>query len=358
MRCSTRKNSERTVLITGGAGFIGTNLANRFASAGHRVRIFDNLNRVGVEQNLQWLLEGHSDRIEFHHEDVRDLAAVKNAVSGVQIVYHLAAQVAVTTSLINPVEDFEINTRGTLNVLEAVRAASCPPALIFTSTNKVYGSLLDLPLYENGNRYLTRDRRCRSISEQRPLDFHSPYGCSKGAAEQYVHDYARSFGLRTVVFRMSCIYGPHQFGNEDQGWVAHFLIRSLEGRPIVLYGNGKQVRDILYVDDLLDAFWLAYREINRLSGSVFNIGGGDANTVSLLELLELVKGLHGSLPKIIFAEVREGDQRYFVSDSGSFSGRTGWRARVTVDEGLKRLRQWLADKEVNRLESALTGVAA
>jgi CDP-paratose 2-epimerase len=222
----------------------------------------------------------------------------------------------------------------------------------------VYGSLPDLPLYENGNRYITRNRRCRSISEQRPLDFHSPYGCSKGAAEQYVRDYARSFGLRTVVFRMSCIYGPHQLGNEDQGWVAHFLIRSLEGRPIVLYGNGKQVRDILYVDDLLDAFWLAYREINRLSGSVFNIGGGDANTVSLLELLELVKRFHGSLPEINFAEVREGDQRYFVSDTGSFSGRTGWRARVTVDEGLKRLRQWLADNEVKQLEPALAGVAA
>jgi len=358
MNSSMRKLGKKSILITGGAGFIGTKLANRFASAGHRVRIFDNLSRAGVEQNLQWLLHEHNDRIEFHHEDVRDIAALGNAVSGVEMVYHLAAQVAVTTSLSTPLEDFEINARGTLNVLEAIRTASSPPALLFTSTNKVYGSLPELALYENNKRYVGRDRRRRSISENRPLDFHSPYGCSKGAAEQYVHDYARSFGLRTIVFRMSCIYGPHQFGNEDQGWVAHFLIRSLEGRPITLYGNGKQVRDLLYVDDLVNACWLGYQQIDTLAGSVFNIGGGEGNTLSLLELLELVKRFNGSLPEITFAKVREGDQRYFVSDTRSFSKQTGWQARVDVNEGVKRLRQWLADNEISRLESALAKAAA
>jgi CDP-paratose 2-epimerase len=358
MTSSVKKASERIVLITGGAGFIGTNLANRFALEDYRVRIFDNLSRSGVGRNLQWLLDEHSDRIEFHHEDVRDLAAVKRAVCGTKIVYHLAAQVAVTTSLAAPLEDFGINVRGTLNVLEAMRTQSCPPALIFTSTNKVYGSLEDLPLHEKGERYQTKNFRYRSISEERPLDFHSPYGCSKGAADQYVRDYARSFGLQTIVLRMSCIYGAHQFGNEDQGWVAHFLIRALNNDPIVIYGNGKQVRDILYVDDLVNACWLAFQNRNRLAGNVFNIGGGPTNTVSLLELLKLIGSEQGSAPKIAFGAVRQGDQRYFVSDTGLFSQRTGWQARVTVEEGVRRLRQWLADNRNNQLEPVLARVAA
>jgi CDP-paratose 2-epimerase len=347
-----KKARETIVLITGGAGFIGTNLADRLALEGYRVRIFDNLSRAGVEQNIDWLLSNHADQVEFHHVDVRDLEALKKAVRRVDVIYHLAAQVAVTTSLASPLEDFEINARGTLNVLEAMRAQTQAPSLIFTSTNKVYGSLEDLPLYESALRYETMSERCRAISEQRPLDFHSPYGCSKGAAEQYVRDYARSYDLRTIVFRMSCIYGPHQFGNEDQGWVAHFLIRSLEGNPIVLYGDGKQVRDILYIQDLVNALLLGYQNMNALAGSVFNIGGGDRNAISLLELLRLIRQLNGSSPILSFGAVREGDQRYFVSDTGRFSRRTGWRARVNIKEGIKRLRQWLVDSQVNLEESA------
>lgn len=347
----------KSILITGGAGFIGTNLAKRFASEGFRVRIFDNLSRPGVEQNLQWLLSEYGGQIEFYREDVRSLNALKKAVRGSEIVFHLAAQVAVTKSLTAPIEDFEINARGTLNVLEAIRAQARQPALIFSSTNKVYGSLDDLPLVERVQRFETGSSRCTGISEQRPLDFHSPYGCSKGAAEQYVRDYSRSYHLRTIVFRMSCIYGPHQFGNEDQGWVAHFLIRSLENSPIVLYGDGKQVRDILYVEDLVNAFRLGYRKINALSGGVFNIGGGDRNTTSLLELLEVIRQLNGSLPAVKFGHVREGDQRYFVTDAGRFSERTGWRARVSMKEGIKRLHLWLVENQVGTEETALTNAA-
>jgi CDP-paratose 2-epimerase len=297
-------------------------------------------------------LSNHADQVEFRHADVRDLDALKKAVRRVDVIYHLAAQVAVTTSLLSPLEDFEINARGTLNVLEAIRAQTQAPSLIFTSTNKVYGRLEDLPLYESALRYETMSERWRAISEQRPLDFHSPYGCSKGAAEQYVRDYARSYDLRTIVFRMSCIYGPHQFGNEDQGWVAHFLIRSLEGNPIVLYGDGKQVRDILYVQDLVNALLLGYQNMNALVGSVFNIGGGDRNAISLLELLGLIRQLNGSSPTLRFGAVREGDQRYFVSDTSRFSQRTGWRARVNIKEGIRRLRRWLVDSQVNLEESA------
>ncbi|HEX6566847.1 MAG TPA: SDR family NAD(P)-dependent oxidoreductase [Chthoniobacterales bacterium] len=352
------QQDERTVLVTGGAGFIGTNLTDRLASQGWKVRLLDNLSRTGVEKNLRWLLREHPEHLEFREGDIRDAGAVKEAVAGVELVFHLAAQVAVTTSLAAPIEDFEINARGTLNVLEAIRSQTRPPSLIYTSTNKVYGSLQDLALSETAKRYVKRGRTDRAISEKRCVDFHSPYGCSKGAAEQYVRDYARSYGLKTVVFRMSCIYGPHQFGNEDQGWVAHFLIRALHNHAIVLYGNGKQVRDLLFVDDLIDAFLLAVQKIDTLSGNAFNIGGGERNAVSLLELLDVIEDLDGRRPRFHFGRVREGDQPYFVSDTRSFSTRTGWEPRVSAVQGIKRLHQWLTDNEIELEHSLLSTVAA
>jgi CDP-paratose 2-epimerase len=330
-------------LITGGAGFIGANLAHRLLSEGRRVLVLDNLSRPGVEQNLKWLQEVHGDALEVAVEDVRDRAAVARAVARTRQVFHFAAQVAVTTSLADPIEDFSINAQGTLNVLEAVRAQPVPPPLVMTSTNKVYGALDDVPLACEAQRYapIASDARAYGISEARPLDFHSPYGCSKGAADQYVRDYARSYGLSTVVFRMSCIYGPHQFGTEDQGWVAHFLVRGLDGAPITLYGDGMQVRDILFVEDLIDAFLLAERHIARLAGQAFNIGGGPRNVISLLDLLERIEALQDKRPQVRFEQWRTGDQRYYVSDTRRFQQATGWKPQVGVDEGIRRLADWL-----------------
>ncbi|HYO78644.1 MAG TPA: NAD-dependent epimerase/dehydratase family protein, partial [Thermoanaerobaculia bacterium] len=280
-------SNDSYILITGGCGFVGTNLAHRLLSEGQRVCVFDNLSRPGVERNLEWLRATHGDNLIVKMADVRDAGAVREAVRRASQVFHLAAQVAVTTSVGDPLADFEINARGTLNVLEAIRNSVHRPPLFFTSTNKVYGGLDDVALREERLRYTPADDAIaqNGISELRPLDFHSPYGCSKGTADQYVLDYARTYGIQAVVFRMSCIYGPHQFGTEDQGWVAHFLIRALNHQPITIYGDGKQVRDILYVDDLVNAFQLASEKIDVCSGNAFNIGGGAENTVSLRELL-------------------------------------------------------------------------
>jgi CDP-paratose 2-epimerase len=340
-----RASSEPFVLVTGGAGFIGTNLAHALASAGRRVKLFDNLSRAGVEKNLRWLKETHGDRVAVEISDVRDPFAVQRAVPGASAVFHFAAQVAVTTSLDDPAYDFEVNARGTLNVLEAVRAQPAPPPLLFTSTNKVYGGLDDVPLRLRGQRYEPCDAELgrRGFSEARRLDFHSPYGSSKGAADQYVLDYARSYGLRTAVFRMSCIYGPHQFGTEDQGWVAHFLLRALEDRPITLYGDGMQVRDVLSIEDLVRAFRLAEQHIDAIAGQAFNIGGGPAHTVSLLELIDLIGTLNGQRPEVFFAGWRTGDQRYYVTDSRKLEAAIGWRPRVNVRQGVSNLYNWLLE---------------
>jgi CDP-paratose 2-epimerase len=342
---TSRSFSGKVVVITGGAGFIGTNLADKIASSGRRVRLLDNLSRPGVENNLRWLLDTHGDRVSIEIADVRDAAAVRRAVAGAETVFHFAAQVAVTTSLDDPAHDFDVNARGTLNVLEAARAQKEPPAVLFTSTNKVYGGMEDVPLRQRAQRYEPADDtlRARGFGEDRPLDFHSPYGCSKGAADQYVLDYARSYGLRTAVFRMSCIYGPHQFGTEDQGWVAHFLIRALEERPLTLYGDGMQVRDILYVEDLVRAFLLAEENIGSIAGQAFNMGGGAGNTVSLLELVDLIGSLHGRRPKVSFEDWRTGDQRYYVSDFAKFAAATGWRPRVDARQGVGNLYNWLLE---------------
>ena len=344
MNKSTRR-LQRPVLITGGAGFIGTNLAHRLLSSGQPVLLFDSLARPGVEQNLRWLRDTHGKLVDIMIADVRNAEAVRRATSRVSQVFHFAAQVAVTTSLSDPVEDFEVNARGTLNVLEAIRTQPAPPPIVFTSTNKVYGALEDVVLRQEERRYQPADSSLqgRGVNESRPLDFHSPYGCSKGTADQYVLDYARSFGLQSIVFRMSCIYGAHQFGTEDQGWVAHFLIRALEGRPITLYGDGRQVRDILSVDDLVDAFLLAEAQMDTLSGQAFNIGGGPENTVSLLEILELIGQVLGHQPEVAYDGWRTGDQRYYVSDTGKFHRATGWGPRIGVETGLNRLLAWLME---------------
>lgn len=334
-----------SVLITGGAGFIGTNLAHRLLSQGRAVRLYDNLSRPGVEQNLRWLRNAHGERLQFVEADVRDADALKCAVRGVAQVFHLAAQVAVTTSLDDPLHDFDVNARGTLNLLEAMRACPSPPSLVYTSTNKVYGGLPDIPLRVRGRRYEPEDAdiRTNGVGEARPLDFHSPYGCSKGAADQYVIDYARTFGLPAAVFRMSCIYGPHQFGTEDQGWVAHFLIRALMGQPITLYGDGMQVRDVLFVEDLVNAFLLAQANIQSLSGQAFNIGGGAGNIISLLDLIEIIGELYGRAPEVRFDEWRPGDQRYYVSDTRKFQDATGWAAKTDALQGVDRLAAWLCE---------------
>jgi CDP-paratose 2-epimerase len=342
--------TEHITLITGGAGFIGSNLAHRLLASGRRVRVLDNLSRPGVEQNLQWLRKQHGPLLEFVRADVRDAAAVALGVAGVQQVFHFAAQVAVTTSLENPQEDFAINAQGTLNVLEAARARPVPPAVFMTSTNKVYGGLEDLALSVQGKRYLPVDAEsaAHGIDEKRPLDFHSPYGCSKGTADQYLVDYARSFGMTTLVFRMSCIYGPRQFGTEDQGWVAHFILRALREERITLYGDGMQVRDVLFVDDLVDAFLLAEQNALRLSGRAFNMGGGPANAISLQDLLDRIEELNGARPPVSFDNWRTGDQRYYVSDTRAFQRETGWQPRVPAAEGIARLYEWLAQRQGRR----------
>ena len=346
---------EKPVLITGGAGFIGTNLAHRLLGQGRRVILFDNLSRNGVDQNVDWLLRTHADRVQLVTGDVRDRAAVRSVVERASQVFHFAAQVAVTTSLADARTDFEINVGGTFNLLEALRALSSPPPLVYTSTNKVYGGLHDVALRKTDTRYEPEQDSVRDngISEARPLDFHTPYGCSKGSAEQYVLDYARSFGRRAAVFRMSCIYGPSEMGSEDQGWVAHFLIQLLEGRPITIYGDGLQVRDILFVDDLVDAFLLAQANMDRASGHAFNMGGGPARTISLLELLMYMQRIHGSKPRTRFEEPRTGDQRYYVSDTAKFRNMTGWRPKTSALDGIRALYEWLAEERRLAPESAV-----
>lgn len=332
-------------LVTGGAGFIGANVADRMMREGWNVVVLDNLSRRGTETNLKWLQEHHGDRLRFEQSDIRDAGRVAEAVDRADRIIHLAAQVAVTTSLDAPLDDFEVNGRGTLNLLEAMRRREDPPPLLFTSTNKVYGGLEDIGLAREDHAYrpIDPDIRARGIGEERRLSFCSPYGCSKGSADQYVLDYARTFGLPATVFRMSCIYGPRQFGNEDQGWVAHFLIQALRNNPITLFGDGHQVRDVLYVDDLVEGVLAAFDHMDRLRGTAFNIGGGAQNTLSLLQLITMIETLQGTTPELHFEPWRASDQRYYVSDFSRFGETTGWQPRIGVEEGVRRLHRWLAD---------------
>jgi CDP-paratose 2-epimerase len=333
----------RPTLITGGAGFIGTNTADRLLRQGRRVRIVDDLSRPGVARNLAWLEGAHGRALEVEIGDVAEADVMRRAVAGVDAVFHFAAQVAVTTSLVDPLRDADVNVRGTMQLLEAVRGRPDPPVVVFTSTNKVYGSLRDVRLREDRQRYMPIDHGLaeHGIGEDRPLAFCTPYGCSKGAADQYVLDYAASYGVPSVVFRMSCIYGPHQFGTEDQGWVAHFLISAVEDRPITIYGDGKQLRDVLYVDDLVDALLLARGSGHELAGHAFNIGGGPRNTISLLELVAMIAELTGEAPEVTTSASRQGDQRYYVSDTRAFERAVGWRPAVDPERGVAALYGWL-----------------
>lgn len=331
----------RPVLVTGGAGFIGCNLADRLATEGHDVLVFDSLARPGVAANLDWLRRRHPRRVSASVADVRDVDAVGAAAREASAVFHLAGQTAVTTSLLDPVEDFDVNLRGTLNILEALRRRPAP--LIFASTNKVYGDLADVTLELSGDEWGPADRTLRvgGIDETRPVSFHTPYGCSKGAADQYVLDWSRSYGVPTAVLRMSCIYGPHQRGTEDQGWVAHFLLRAMAGEPITVFGDGRQVRDVLYVDDAVAAYVAAWRRIGAVSGRAFNLGGGPANAVSLQRLLNHLGMLLRREVDVRFEASRPGDQRWFVANMSAARSALDLATPVGWQGGLARLHDWV-----------------
>jgi CDP-paratose 2-epimerase len=335
----------RPVLVTGGAGFIGSNLANKLAEDGHEVLIYDALSRPGVEGNLAWLKERHPGLITSVVADIRDEDELARAAREAKAVFHMAAQVAVTTSLVDPREDFEINLKGTINLLDALRLRADRVPVVFASTNKVYGDLADIDFRLVGSRYVPADEAvaAHGIGEARPLDFHTPYGCSKGAADQYVLDYARSFGLPAAVLRMSCIYGVRQMGTEDQGWVAHFLIRALHGETITLYGDGYQVRDILDVSNAVEAYLQAWARIDRVSGRAFNLGGGPANAVSLRELLGFMGELLGREIDVRYSDWRAGDQRYFVADTRAAQAALGLSPAVPWKQGVAALAEWLRE---------------
>jgi CDP-paratose 2-epimerase len=329
-------------LITGGCGFVGSNLAAARLGQGHAVVCFDNLSRAGSEKNLDYLRSLGHPAFTFVEGDIRDPDAVARVIGrhSPSVVYHLAAQVAVTTSVEAPRRDFEINATGTLNVLEAVRESGRKTPVFFTSTNKVYGGMEHLEVVERDGRYDYASLPA-GVAEDQPLDFHSPYGCSKGAADQYVRDYARIYAIPTVVFRMSCQYGPRQFGNEDQGWVAHFVIAAAKGHDIIIYGDGKQVRDVLYVDDLVAVFSAAEKNLPQASGRVYNIGGGRHNVISLLDLIRMLETATGRNIQTHFGDWRPGDQRVYISDITRARADLNWEPRIPWTDGVRRLLEWV-----------------
>ncbi len=338
--------SGRRVLITGGAGFIGCNLVNHFIQHGDEVVIYDNLYRKGVKHNILWLRGQYGDSFKMIKGDVRDYDTLLRSVEGAQLIIHTAGQTAVTTSVADPRQDFEINAAGTLNVLEAARFVGEDPIFIYLSSNKVYGGMENVKVIEKESRYeyLTLEH---GIDECQPLDFYSPYGCSKGTGDQYVHDYARIYKLRSLVFRMSSIYGPRQFGMEDQAWVAYFVIAAVKGWPISIYGDGKQVRDILFVEDLVQAVELACSNIQTTSGQIYNIGGGPTNTISIWREFEpLLRALIGNpIPMLGYNEWRPGDQRVYISDIRKAMRDFGWKPTVRVAEGLERIYLWVVENQ-------------
>ena len=333
-------------LITGGAGFIGSNLARSLLGRGHEVIIFDNFSRNGSKSNSEWLKKTYGHKVKIVVGEVRNgYKELLEIIKKIDVVGHLLAQVAVTTSVLNPREDFETNAVGTFNLLEAVRVSGNNPIFIYSSTNKVYGELDDLKIIETKWRYKFAHMKW-GISEKRNLDFHSPYGCSKGAADQYVRDYARIYGLKTIVFRQSCIYGTRQFGIEDQGWVAWFMIALTLGKNITVYGNGKQVRDILYIDDLIHAYDLAIKNIKKTRGQVYNIGGGSENTISIwYEFKPILEELFKRKINASFSDFRPGDQPIFVSDIRKASNDFGWKPKIGVKPGMEKLFHWIQDNK-------------
>jgi CDP-paratose 2-epimerase len=338
--------SKQRITITGGAGFIGSNLANRLLGQGHTVTIFDNLSRSGGDQNLVWLRSQHGDtNLKILSGELKDDAAVRDACVGAERIYHLAGQVAVTTSVVNPRQDFESNALGTFNVLEAARTVANDPIVLYASTNKVYGGMEDVRVEEGETRYCYADFP-HGIPETQLLDFHSPYGCSKGAGDQYVRDYRRIYGLRTVVARQSCIYGYRQFGIEDQGWVAWFMIAAIKGRTIKIYGNGKQVRDVLFIDDLLDAYGALVDHIDTSAGKIYNIGGGPENTMSIwADFGPRLESLLGRPIPVEHHDWRPGDQPVYISDIRKAAHELGWRPRISVEQGTGHLFKWISQNQ-------------
>lgn len=336
-------SSSERVLITGGAGFIGANLADRLAADGCEVLVYDALARPGVGRNLDWLKARHPRSVSSVVADVRDDAALTEAVKGVSAVFHLAAQVAMTTSLADPVADFDVNLKGTIGLLEAARRERGDLPVIFASTHRVYGDLSDIPMTMQSDAWIPNDSQVRTsgVSEERRLDFHTPYGCSKGAADQYVLDYCRSYGLPTAVLRMSCVYGPLQMGTEDQGWVAHFAISVLDGEPITLFGDGAQVRDILDVADAVEACVQAWRRIDAVKGQAFNLGGGPGNAVSLRQVISVIESETGLTADVRAGDWRAGDQKWFVADSRRAQRNLGLPRPKAWREGVADLIGWL-----------------
>ncbi len=331
-------------LVTGGAGFIGSNYVSRLLSRGERVIVYDNLSRNGGPRNIEWLRSTFGqDAFHLTVGDLRDGALLATAARDADIVVHLAGQVAVTTSVQHPREDFEDNALGTFNVLEAARLSERQPIVLYASTNKVYGGMEDVPIVERETRYEYANQPF-GMPETYPLDFHSPYGCSKGTGDQYVRDYARIYGLPTVVFRQSTIYGPRQFGIEDQGWMAWFMIAAVLERPISIYGNGKQIRDMLYVDDLLDAYDAAIENIDEVAGDVFNVGGGPVNTISIwAEFCPALEKMLGHEIHFTRGEWRPGDQKVFVADIRKAAQKLNWKPKVTLLIGMQKLFDWVKE---------------
>lgn len=331
------------ILITGGAGFIGTNCAVYFAKKGHEVVIFDNLSRKGSDKNLAWINSECSAK--FISGDIRNFQELVDATDKYgpfDLILHMAAQVAVTTSVAEPREDFEINALGSFNLLEVMRLYNPEAFLIYASTNKVYGEMEDLNIIQKNGRYIYGELS-EGVDENRGLDFHSPYGCSKGSADQYCRDYARIYSLKTVVIRQSCIYGYRQFGVEDQGWVAWFCIAAALGKQITIYGDGKQVRDVLFIDDLIRCYELAYENRGHISGKVYNIGGGPPNTLSLHELIRHLEELKGEKIPVIYEDWRPGDQKVFVGNISLAEKDFGWKPIIGAEEGTKKLYEWISE---------------
>jgi CDP-paratose 2-epimerase len=351
------KNKKRTVLIFGGAGFIGSNLAHWFLTqTGAKVHVFDNLSRQGSHHNIEWLknIAQNGGQLELIIGDIRNRRLVEKAVSSADEIYHFAAQVAVTTSLQDPRLDFEVNVQGTFNILDAARKSRKKPFLLYTSTNKVYGDLgLGKPKRLD-TRYSHPNHM--GVSESQPLDFHSPYGCSKGAADQYVRDFGRIYGFPVVVFRMSCIAGPRQFGTEDQGWVAHFIYSALQRKPVTIYGDGRQVRDVLCVQDLIRAMQAVQQHLPETAGQIYNIGGGPANTTSLLELMESIRKLTSIRLNYDLDETRPGDQQVYITDHTKLTNHTGWKPQISIERTLKLLQEfWHENQRASTPSMEYTG---
>jgi CDP-paratose 2-epimerase len=338
----------RNYLITGGAGFIGSNYVHKLIQRGESVTVFDNLSRAGAPRNVDWLQkEFGENRFRFIVGDVRNADQIADAAKEADIIVHLAGQVAVTTSVTNPRDDFEANALGTFNALEAARLSGRDPIFIYSSTNKVYGGMDDVELIEEATRWLYKDL-AQGCTESQPLDFHSPYGCSKGTGDQYVRDYARIYGLRSVVFRQSCIYGPRQFGVEDQGWLAWMTIAAVTGRQITIYGDGKQVRDVLHVYDLLNGYDAAIENIERARGQVYNMGGGTRNLLAIwTEFGPILEKLLGKQIEVARGDWRPGDQKVFYADYTKAKNELGWEPKIDLEEGVEMLFEWVkANKEL------------